>query len=111
MHWIRACSVDELDDGDALQLSTVPPVAVFKVDGEYYALDDTCTHGQSSLAEGYVDGDQVECAWHFAKFDIKSGAALTPPASIPLCTHKVRIDGPDVMVAVRDRTQFAGGAT
>lgn len=108
MPWIRACSVDDLDDGDALQLPTVPPVAVFNVEGEYFALDDTCTHGQSSLADGYVDGDQVECAWHFAKFDIKSGAALTPPASIPLCTYKVRIDGPDVMVAVGDDATHTG---
>ncbi|WP_432992519.1 bifunctional 3-phenylpropionate/cinnamic acid dioxygenase ferredoxin subunit [Dactylosporangium sp. CA-233914] len=103
MPWIRACSVAELDDGDALQLNTTPPIAVFNVEGEFFALNDTCTHGQSSLADGYVDGDQIECAWHFAKFDIRTGAVLTPPATIPLCTYKVRVEGSDVMVEMPDR--------
>ncbi|MBB4684355.1 bifunctional 3-phenylpropionate/cinnamic acid dioxygenase ferredoxin subunit [Amycolatopsis jiangsuensis] len=103
MPWIRACSVGELDDGDALQLPTTPPIAVFHVDGAFYALDDTCTHGQSSLADGYVDGTQVECAWHFAKFDLKSGAALTPPANVPLCRYQVRVERDEVMVELPDR--------
>jgi len=103
MSWIRACSADELDDGDALQLPTDPPVAVFKAEGEFYALDDTCTHGLSSLADGYVDGAQVECAWHMAKFDLRTGAALSLPATKPLCTYRVKVDGGDVSVEVPDR--------
>ncbi|SER49769.1 bifunctional 3-phenylpropionate/cinnamic acid dioxygenase ferredoxin subunit [Lentzea albida] len=103
MPWIRACSVDELDDGDALQIPTNPPVAVFRADGEFFALDDTCSHGQSSLADGYVEGDQVECAWHMAKFDLRTGAALTLPATKPVCTYRVKVDGDDVSVEVPDR--------
>ncbi|WP_236794739.1 bifunctional 3-phenylpropionate/cinnamic acid dioxygenase ferredoxin subunit [Amycolatopsis sp. GM8] len=102
MTWIRACSVDELDDGDALRLDTTPPIAVFNVEGEFLALADVCTHGQSSLADGYIEGGQVECAWHFAKFDLRTGAALTLPATAPLCTYQVRIDGSDVMVEAPD---------
>lgn len=103
MPWIRACAADELDDGDALQLPTTPPIAIFHVDGAFYALNDTCTHGQSSLADGYVEGSQIECAWHFAKFDIRTGAVLTPPATAPLCTYKARVEGDDVMVEIPDR--------
>ncbi|GAA1852622.1 bifunctional 3-phenylpropionate/cinnamic acid dioxygenase ferredoxin subunit [Pseudonocardia ailaonensis] len=99
MTWVRACSVDELEDGDAVQVPTIPPIAVFNVGGEFLALDDTCSHGQSSLADGYVDGDQVECAWHLAKFDIRSGKVLCPPATQSQRTHEVRIEGSEVYVA------------
>ena len=98
MPWIRACSVDDLDDGEAVQVPTTPPIAVFRVGDRFLAVDDTCPHGQSSLAEGYIDGEQVECAWHFAKFDLSTGAVLTPPATSPLCTHAVRVDDNDVLV-------------
>jgi len=103
MPWIRACSVDELEDGDALRIPTVPPVAVFRSGGEFFALNDTCTHGQSSLADGYVERDQVECAWHFAKFDLRTGSVLTPPATLPLCTYQLKVDGDDVMVEIPDQ--------
>ncbi|MEU9890946.1 bifunctional 3-phenylpropionate/cinnamic acid dioxygenase ferredoxin subunit [Sphaerisporangium sp. NPDC051011] len=100
MTWLRACTVDDLEDGDAFQVEIDPPIAVFNVDGHYFAIDDTCTHDKSSLADGYVDGGQVECSWHFAKFCIKTGAALTPPATVAVSTYDVRIDGDDVMVHV-----------
>jgi 3-phenylpropionate/trans-cinnamate dioxygenase ferredoxin subunit len=98
--WIRACSIDELDAGDAVQLDVEPPIAVFNVDGEYFALDDTCTHDKSSLADGYVEGGQVECSWHFAKFCIRTGSALTRPATVAVGTYDVRVDGDQVLVDV-----------
>lgn len=100
MTWLRACAVDELDEGDAVQLDIEPPIAVFNVDGEYFALDDTCTHDKSSLADGYVDGDQVECAWHFAKFCIRTGTVLTPPVTVSVGTYDVKVDGNQVLVHV-----------
>lgn len=84
-----------------MQVETVPPIAVFNVDGEYFAIDDTCSHDKSSLADGYIDGDRVECSWHFAKFCIRTGAALTPPATVPVSTYEVRVDGDDVMIHVQ----------
>lgn len=98
MTWIRACAVDEIDDGEAVQVPTDPPVAVFRVGDRYLAVDDTCTHGQSSLSDGYIDGEVVECAWHFAKFDLNTGEALSAPATAPLCTYRVRIEGDDVLL-------------
>ncbi|WP_432842215.1 non-heme iron oxygenase ferredoxin subunit [Dactylosporangium sp. CA-092794] len=81
-------------------METEPPVAVFNVDGEYFAIDDTCTHDQSSLADGYIDGDVVECAWHFAKFSIRTGVVLSPPATRPVCAYRVQLRGDDVMVDI-----------
>lgn len=102
MAWLRACGRDEVDEGDALRVETDPPIAVFNVDGEFYATSDTCTHDESSLADGYVDGDRVECSWHFAKFCIRTGAVLSLPATVGIATYPVKLAGDDVMVDVPD---------
>jgi nitrite reductase/ring-hydroxylating ferredoxin subunit len=99
-NWIRACGVDEVAPGEAVAVPLSPPVAVFNVDGEFYCTDDTCTHAESSLADGYIDGDIVECAFHFAKFSIKEGTALTAPAFEPLKTYEVRVTDGEVFVNV-----------
>ncbi len=102
-NWIRACAVDEVAPGEAVALPLTPPIAVFNVDGEFYATDDTCTHAESSLADGYIDGEIVECAFHFAKFNIKDGAALTAPAFEPLVTYPTKIDDGEVFVDIAKR--------
>jgi 3-phenylpropionate/trans-cinnamate dioxygenase ferredoxin subunit len=98
--WLRACAASDLEPGQAVAMPLTPPVAVFNVDGEFFATDDTCTHAESSLADGYIDDDIVECAFHFAKFSIKTGAALTPPACMALKTYPVRLRDGDVYVDI-----------
>jgi 3-phenylpropionate/trans-cinnamate dioxygenase ferredoxin subunit len=74
-------------------------VAVFNVAGEFFATDDVCTHGQSSLSEGYVEADcSVECVAHMARFSLRTGEVLAPPATIPLPVYPARVDGDEVMV-------------
>jgi nitrite reductase/ring-hydroxylating ferredoxin subunit len=102
--WVKACTVDDLPPGEVLRVETDPPIAVYNVDGEFYATDDTCTHEVSSLADGYVDGDVIECAFHFAKFCIRTGAVRSFPATRPLGTFPVRVDGDVVLVDVAGRT-------
>ena len=70
--------------------------SLFFVDGQYLAIDDRCSHAQASLADGPVYKDDkgrciVECPWHGAQFDLKSGAALTPPAFTPVKSYPVRV--------------------
>jgi nitrite reductase/ring-hydroxylating ferredoxin subunit len=73
----------------ALRVETdVEPVAVFNVDGDFYAIADTCSHEESSLSEGYVDEDIVECAKHGAMFHIPTGEVRSLPA-----TRNVRVFG------------------
>jgi len=100
MVWRRACAIDALDDGDSVVVdrSPDPPIAVFNVDGEFYAIDDTCTHDQYSLADGYVDGDVVECALHMAKFNIRTGKVLSLPATRDVGTFEVKIENGAVYV-------------
>jgi 3-phenylpropionate/trans-cinnamate dioxygenase ferredoxin component len=74
-------------------------VAVFHVGGAYYGLADVCTHDGGSLADGALDGYEVECARHGARFDIRTGAALTLPAVEAVPVHTVRVVGEQVQVA------------
>jgi len=75
-------------------------IAIFNVDGSYYAIDDACTHRGGRLSEGAVEGNQVVCPWHGAAFDVTSGEALTPPAPNGVSHYKTRVEGNDVEVEV-----------
>jgi len=68
------------------------------VDGEFYAIEDVCTHDGGPLDQGKLEGTCVTCPRHGAVFDVTSGAAVTLPAVIPLETYNVRIDGDDIYV-------------
>lgn len=76
-------------------------VAVFFVAGEYYAMDDICTHDGGPLAEGFLEGDVIECPRHGACFSIKTGAALRLPATAPVTTYPVRVQGDEIQVEWR----------
>jgi len=98
---VRVCATSDLAPGEMRRAPTTPPVAVYNVDGEFFATADFCTHEKSSLSEeGYLDGDEVECGWHCAKFSVRTGAVTSPPATKPLVTYEVRIDGGDVYVVL-----------
>lgn len=76
------------------------PIGIFKVGGALFALDDTCTHGQASLCAGFVEDGKIECPYHGALFDIRTGEALTMPATEPVRSYPVEIDGGRVYVVV-----------
>lgn len=98
--WKRACAVEDVASGEAIIVENDPPIAVFHVDGEWFATEDRCSHDDSSLADGYVEGAVVECAWHFAKFCLRTGKVLAPPARLPLATFDVKVDGGTVYVNI-----------
>ena len=77
-------------------------VAVFHVGGQFYALDDVCTHDGGPLVEGQLDGYHIICPRHGARFDIRTGEALTMPATEPTTAHEVKIEGDTVLVRLRD---------
>jgi 3-phenylpropionate/trans-cinnamate dioxygenase ferredoxin component len=66
------------------------PIAVYNIDGTLYAIEDRCTHDDGDLAGGEVHGFEVECPRHGARFDVRSGAALCPPAYEPVACFPVR---------------------
>ena len=77
-------------------------IAVFNVDGTFYAIDDVCTHDGRPLAEGELEGAEIRCPRHGARFDVRTGRALCLPAFEPVATHTVEVRGDDVYVAVQD---------
>ncbi len=96
----KACAASDLSDGDMLRLETRPPIAIYRVGDDFYATEATCTHMDSCLTEGYLDGDQVECSLHMARFCVRTGKALTLPATVALRTFKVEVEDDAVFVEV-----------
>lgn len=99
--WIKVARLSELPEGTTRLVDVAgTPVCLYNLGGSVCATQDTCTHAQASLSEGYVDGDMIECPLHQATFDIRTGRALTPPATEDLRTWPVDIDGDDIRVRV-----------
>lgn len=97
---LRLCRADAVAEGEALrvELDGRPPIAVFHVAGEFFAADDTCSHGDASLAEGYAENGQVECPWHSGRFCLKTGAALTFPAVEPIRVYRTLVQEGEVLI-------------
>lgn len=77
-------------------------IAVYRLDGAFYAIEDICTHDGGPLAEGEVEGHEVICPRHGARFDIKTGAALCMPAITPVESYPVRVEGDDLLIGLPD---------
>ncbi len=73
-------------------------IALFNENGTFYAIGDVCTHSGGPLSEGDLDGDVVTCPWHAAQFDVKTGAVMSPPASDPVPTYRVKVEGGDILI-------------
>jgi nitrite reductase/ring-hydroxylating ferredoxin subunit len=101
MAFVKVATVSEVPPGKAKQAKVGgKTLAVFNVDGNFYAIDDTCPHRGASLAEGEVEGQHVVCPLHAAVFDVTSGAHLSPPAQSDVACYKVQVMGDEVQVDV-----------
>ena len=91
---IRLCEVASVREGApiAINLPSFPPLAVYRIGGEYFVTDNLCTHGNGMLTDGFQEGEVIECPFHGGAFNIKSGAATVPPCQIPLRTYPVEVD-------------------
>lgn len=93
---LAVCDAAAVAEGEVLRVEAdgMPPLAVYKLEGDYFVTADTCTHGEASLSEGFVESGAVECPWHNGKFCIRTGAALDFPATVALQTWPVTlVDG------------------
>lgn len=101
--YLFAALVSEVPDPGRLLVEVdETAVALFHVDGQFYAIDDVCTHDGGPLAEGELTGCAIACPRHGAKFDIRTGAALTMPATKPTRSHEVKVEGDKVYVRLKD---------
>lgn len=90
---IPVCPLADLPPGEAVRLvdGVDAPIAVFNDGGELFAVDDTCTHQEASLSEGWLEDCAVECPLHAASFDLRTGQPSGPPATRPVRTHAVHV--------------------
>jgi 3-phenylpropionate/trans-cinnamate dioxygenase ferredoxin component len=105
---IRACALADLSPGEATRVVAHVPVAVFNADGELFAIDDTCTHQDASLSEGWLEDCLVECPLHEACFDLRTGKPTGPPAKRPVRTYGVVVRDGVVYVDAPPRTDEVG---
>ena len=99
--WTDVASADELAPGQYRVVDVDDTqIAVFNIGGEFYAIEDVCTHDYETLTGGCIEGAEIICPRHGARFNIITGEALTPPAYEPVATLPVRVE--NGMVQVKD---------
>ena len=99
--FMRACSLAQVPEEGALGVEVEGvPVAVVRAEGEVHALHDVCSHEEVPLSEGDIYDCTVECYLHGSCFDLRTGDPTGPPATEPVATYAVKIEGGDVYVAL-----------
>ena len=105
MSFISVAKVADLSDpGKMLVEAGDQLIVLFRVGGKFYAIDDVCTHDGGPLSEGALDAKActIACPRHGAKFDIRSGAALTMPATEPTTSYEVKTEGDQILIRLPD---------
>ena len=99
--FVKVATVGQIAPGEGKAVEAGgKTIALFNIDGTFYAIDDTCTHRGGPLSEGMVEGTEVTCPWHGAVFDITSGVVLGSPAPRDVARYPIRINGEDIEVEV-----------
>jgi 3-phenylpropionate/trans-cinnamate dioxygenase ferredoxin subunit len=100
LEWITVATTADLPNGSRRILEIDgQPVAVFNIAGEYYAIADVCSHDDGPVAEGELDGYEIECPRHGARFDVRNGKVLSFPAIVDIPAYQVRVEGDDIQIA------------
>ena len=102
--WVDVAGAGEFEPGAIRRVDVDgTQVAVFNLDGEYYAIEDVCTHDGGILTGGTVEGEVIVCPRHGARFSIRTGEVLAPPAYEDVRTFPVRVESGRVQVRSADR--------
>jgi nitrite reductase/ring-hydroxylating ferredoxin subunit len=95
----RLCNKSEVACGSVKRIDDLE-IALCNLDGTFFAIKDVCTHDQAPLSEGELDGDTIVCPWHGACFSVRTGEALSLPATEPVETFPVILQGDEVYVDI-----------
>lgn len=99
--FVEIARTDEIAPGKAKMVEVEGrKIALFNLEGSYWAIDDTCPHRGGPLSEGEVEREVVTCLWHGSKFNIKTGEVLIPPAREGVKSYKVQVEGSIIMIEV-----------
>ncbi len=101
MSWVRVADETEIFEGYGFAATAgIRHIAIFKAEDSFYACDGICTHAHAFLAEGYVEGDEVECPMHLGRFNFRTGKAVCAPARVDLNTFPVEVRDGGVFVDI-----------
>jgi naphthalene 1,2-dioxygenase system ferredoxin subunit len=97
--WIDIASKDDVPEEDVMGIDiNAKSIALYQVDGEIFATDNICTHGNARLCDGFLEGHEIECPLHQGKFDIRNGKALCAPLAEDIRTYPLKIESNRVWI-------------
>lgn len=100
-HWIDVTATENIPEDDVIGMDIEgKSIALYRVDGEVFATDNLCTHGNARLCDGFLEGHEIECPLHQGKFDIRNGKAMCAPLTEDVKTYPIKIEGDRVFVAI-----------
>lgn len=98
--FVRVAGVGDVPPGEMMTVEVDgAEIVIANLDGDFVAFQNECTHRGGPLGEGLLEGGVVECPFHAGRFDIRTGAVVSPPPSEPIKTYPVRVDGDDIKIA------------
>lgn len=99
--WTEAAALDDVPQDDVVGVTVAGrDVALYSVEGEVFATDNLCTHGNARLCDGFLEGHEIECPLHQGRFDVRDGRALCAPLTQGLRTYPVRIEQGKVFLQI-----------
>jgi naphthalene 1,2-dioxygenase system ferredoxin subunit len=99
--WIDIVSKADVPEEDVVGVEiNAKSIALYQVDGEIFATDNICTHGNARLCDGFLEGHEIECPLHQGKFDIRNGKAMCAPLTEDIQIYPVKIEGGRVFVEI-----------
>ena len=99
--FVKVAQVGDIRPGDRKIVEVEGTfIAIFNVDGDFYAIKDVCTHDDGPVAEGELDGHEIICPRHGARFDIRDGRVLSFPAITPIQSFPVKLEGDNILIEV-----------
>jgi naphthalene 1,2-dioxygenase ferredoxin component len=100
-NWTDVAALDAVGEGDVIGVEAGGrDIALYKVAGAVFATDNTCTHGQARLCDGFLDGFEIECPLHQGRFDVRNGTAVCAPPDENIRTYPVKIEAGRIFLAV-----------
>jgi naphthalene 1,2-dioxygenase ferredoxin component len=97
--WVRAAGRNDLMEGEVLGVEVAGhSIALYATDDGIFATDNICTHAYACLSDGWLDGEVIECPLHAARFDVRTGKVLDPPATEDLNTYPVRVADDEIQI-------------
>ena len=99
--FVKVAIMNEIAPGQARLVNIKgKEIALFNIEGTFFALENACTHEEGPLAEGELEGHEVTCPWHGARFDVRTGQVLCAPAYEDAARYNVRVTGTDIEVEI-----------